>query len=78
MTPPVQNPFSSPARDPGAGLADDQRALADQLFLCRRAGRRRDALVSLADRALAFAVPRLMSLVLLCGAALATAASLIG
>ena len=62
---------------PQACVRSDQLALADQVGLCHRA-LRWWAPGALADRALGFAVPRLMSLLLLCGVALAGASSLVG
>lgn len=73
------NPSSNvlPVHSLSANVASDQCSLAVQFGLCRSA-LRRWAPGTWADHALAFAVPRLMSLALLCGFALAGAASLVG
>lgn len=49
--------------DPAAAIAIDRLALERQFGLCRQDGTRRDALSAWMDRAFAFVVPRLITLV---------------
>lgn len=57
-----QFPLVATRLDPVAAVASDRLALELQFALCRQSGSTWDALAALTDRAFAFVVPRLVTL----------------